>query len=101
MQRTLFDNPPTIRRYRLSDPDTSKEAALAIAGVAKTQMDEVVELVRKYPGLTSAELAERGGIDRYVCGRRLPESRTLELVRNGPAKVCSITGKRALTWWAV
>jgi len=59
----------------------------------------VLELVRKYPGRTSAELAAQSqGIDRWTAARRLPELRAAQLVRNGAERRCAVTGKRALTW---
>lgn len=91
---------------RLSDPSTSHLAAAQVtaSGLRDRQAVIVLDLVRRFAGCTSAELAARseGEIDRYVTARRLPELEHLGLVyRAGIKSACRVTGKAALTWWAV
>jgi hypothetical protein len=82
---------------------TSFEAEETITrnGTRDTQAQRVLQAVRRWPGRTSAELAELISCypyDRYVVARRLPELEFLGLVKKGPSKKCSITGHRSLTW---
>lgn len=84
-----------------NDPETSHLAGEKITktGKRKKQMLEVAALVRKYIGYTSAELAEAVEEDRAKIARRLPDARTANLVVNGNARVCTITGSKSLTWY--
>lgn len=98
-QLPLLSESPIARG---SDPETSHAAAADItrSGVRASQQRTVRDLVRAFPGRTSAELAARSrDIDRWTAARRLPELRTENLVRNGEPKKCGVTGKRALTWF--
>ena len=56
------------------DPGTSLEAAAALVqgGGLSCQLEVVLDALRRYPGSTSAELAERAGLDRPLVARRLP-----------------------------
>lgn len=78
---------------RRTDPITSKEAAAALtsSGFRDSQAGKVLEAVIVWPRCTSAELARRAGLDRYVAAR-------LGLVTRGPITRCTVTGKSALTW---
>lgn len=60
---------------RSSDPSTSHEAAnyIVATGVQGDQQSAAASAVRRFPGLTSLELANETGICRYVLARRLPE----------------------------
>jgi hypothetical protein len=92
---------------------TSFEAEETITqnGTRDSQAARVLSLVRRCPGNTSAELAAESSsvqntyepwswsMDRYVIARRLPEIEFLGRVKRGPARVCHITGHRALTWY--
>ena len=72
MNRSLLSNSPVARA---GDPRSSHEAAAQItrSGLRASQQRTVLELVRKYPGRTSAELAAQSqGIDRWTAARRLP-----------------------------
>jgi hypothetical protein len=94
-QRPLLADTPRSRR---ADPVTSHEAAEAIkaSGVLGRQQREVLEAVRKWPGLTSLELGARMSINRWAVARRLPELEPTH-VRKGEPKV--VNGRRAVTWW--
>jgi hypothetical protein len=101
MQLDLLSQSPIARRR---DPETSHEAAEHITNSGKraSQQNAVLDLVRRYPGHTSAELAVRGLsglIDRWTVARRLPELRSAFLVKNGDKRKCGETGSNALTWY--
>jgi hypothetical protein len=103
VQLDLFDARPKARR---TDPVTSHEAAefAEASGTIGHQQEIVEALVRKHPGNTSAELAwseDAKGLDRYAIARRLPELERLGLVRKGEARICSESGRRAVTWEVV
>ncbi len=100
----LFAMPP--RRVetpiaRRSDPASSHLAAAEVtaSGKRQQQIGLVIDLVRKFPGLTSMELAGMSGEDRYMIARRLPEALTAGAIRKGEQRTCSVTGRLALTWW--
>jgi len=70
-------------RARTRDPLSSHAAADALerSGAARRQLDTVLAALRATPGLTSAELAARHGLDRHMVGRRLPDAERAGLVR--------------------
>ena len=86
-------------RARRTDPATSHEAAAAIAesGELGRQQRLVLEGVRRWPGLTSLELATKLGLDRHQVARRLPELLSRGFARQGePRRVAARSG---LSWW--
>jgi CRP-like cAMP-binding protein len=93
--------PPHLARR--SDPDTSHEAAgrMVQSGARDGQCEKALHALRRAGTCTSAELAERMGIDRYVTGRRLPDLEKRGLVAKDDKKVCRISGTRAVTWRAL
>lgn len=97
----LFDFLPAAAAT--GDPVTSFEAAreLERSGERKRQVQEAAAAVRRFPGMTSLELAGVTGIDRHRLGRRLPDAEKLGLVRQGEARPCAMAGgrRRAVTWW--
>lgn len=103
-QQSLFDqsplNTPIARR---SDPATSHAAAKEIteSGARGRQHQEVLELVKAHPKLTSRELAVFSQLDRYILARRLPELEAAGLVRKGEARECGVSGFKAVTWEAI
>jgi len=97
-QTDLLSDQPIARN---TDPSTSHEAAAKIAPVRATQQKAILEGVMQYPNHTSAELAQRLHMDRYVVARRLPELRSALLVKSCEARSCAVTGHRAMTWRAV
>lgn len=88
---------PVARR---TDPATSHAAAARVTadGSRAVQTAACLDAVRRWPGCTSAELAVRMGVSRYMPARRLPELRSAGKVANGVARECSVTRRAALTW---
>jgi len=100
----ISDVQPRNPIARLSDPVTSHVAAAQVtaSGLRDKQAWIVLDLVRRFAGSTSAELAAHGDVDRYVTARRLPELEQLGFVyRAGIKSACRVTGKAALSWWPV
>ena len=96
----------TLRRIetpaaRSTDPQSSHDAAdLHMArGLRQTHIAVVADAVRACPGLTSAEIAARSCLERHEAARRLPDAMTAGVVRKGPARVCTMSGKLVTTWW--
>lgn len=91
--------PSAIPRARRTDPATSHEAAAAMlaSGAIGRQAQDVLDAVRRWPGLTSLELGARMEIDRWAVARRLPELEGAGHVRRGEAR--QVNGRRHLTWW--
>lgn len=105
-QRSLFDDFSILSEPLLAspkDPETSHEAAreLEASGALGRQRQEVIDALRRFPDSTSAELAKRSGLDRHLCGRRLPELEYLERVTRGEARTCTVSGRKAQPWRAV
>jgi hypothetical protein len=101
----LLSNAPIARRF---DPSTSHEAAEHITknGSRARQQNAVLDLVKRFPGHTSAELAaksdlEDGGLDRATVARRLPELRKAHLVKNGWDRACTVTHHKGMSWYPV
>lgn len=92
-----------IPMFSRTDPRTSRLAAekMTESGAAELQRNKCLERIRLEPGLTAAELAKNIGLERHAPSRRLPELREMGLVRNGETRVCSVTGNRSITWYAV
>lgn len=99
--RPLVDVP----RAANADPDTSHLAAARIkaSGALGEQQQRVLDLVKRFPGMTSAELAAH--IDatnwqshRAMTGRRLPELERGGFVRKGEARVCRVCKAKCVTW---
>lgn len=91
-------------RARRSDPATSKVAAAHVerSGKGAKQQAIAFDCVYRWPGKTSAELAQLSGeLDRYTMARRLPEVRRRGLIRNGEDRKCEVTKCKAMTWEAV
>ncbi len=88
---------------RSTDPSTSHEAAnyIVATGVQGDQQAAAASAVRRFPGLTSLELANETGICRYVLARRLPELAEIGSVWRGPKRECKVSERSACTWWPV
>ncbi|WP_329767336.1 MarR family winged helix-turn-helix transcriptional regulator [Stenotrophomonas maltophilia] len=88
---------------RASDLSTSHDAAhyVVASGLQAHQHDQSAKAVADYPGMTSKELAQATGLDRYMLARRLPELIKTGRVWRGPNKPCPVSGRTACTWWAV
>jgi hypothetical protein len=91
------------------DPSTSAKAAAeyTASGARPRAVDRVAELVRQWPGCTSAELAARSGMDRHEVAKRLPDAEAMGLVSKvrdpefpykPQARRCSVSGRLAVCW---
>lgn len=85
---------------RNTDPLTSHEAAETVerSGRAASQRHLCLLEVWKRPGSTAAEIAARTGLERHVPSRRLPELREAGQIKNGPQRICTVTGNSSMTW---
>jgi predicted ArsR family transcriptional regulator len=92
-----------MARARKTDPQTSHDAAreAEASGRAATHRAICLEEVRKNSGRTAAEIAVETGLERHVPSRRLPELRDAGLVENREVRVCRVTGRNSMTWYAV
>ncbi|HDS1649035.1 TPA: winged helix-turn-helix domain-containing protein [Stenotrophomonas maltophilia] len=87
---------------RYTDPSSSHEAAahMVSSGAQAVQQSQASSAVRKYPGLTSLELARATGLDRFMLARRLPEIEKQGLIRRGMVRKCSASnGRSGCTWF--
>lgn len=102
-QQSLFEEALSTPIARASDPRTSHLSAREVteSGTRERQLDRCLELVKRYPLSTSAELAKFGKIDRYIAGRRLPELMEGKLVMQRAARYCTVSGRKAVTWEAL
>lgn len=82
----------------INDPLSSHLAGIEIeaSGIAGTQRSQCLAAVKQHQGLTSKELCDITGLDRYMLARRLPEIKQLE---QGKMKICNISKKLSVTWW--
>ena len=89
-----------MARARNTDPFTSHEAAREAeeSGRAGAQRQICLTEVLRDPGKTAAEIAVAVGLERHAPSRRLPELREDRLVKNGPARICTVTERMSLTW---
>ncbi len=80
---------------RRSDHDSSHAAAdeLEASGKAQAQRALVLGFVKRWPGMTSAQLARLGSVDRHLVARRLPELRS-----EGKVTAMKPAGKE-ITWF--
>jgi len=86
---------------RSDDPSTSKDAEQRVtrSGARATQAEQVLALVKRYPGRTSAELAAFSGtLDRWQVARRLPDLERNQLAHRGEPKRCQVTKTGGVTW---
>lgn len=83
--------------HRNTDPSTSALAGREIeaSGSARRHREMCFDAVTQMPGLTAREIEDQLGIKAH---KRLPELREANLVRNGPARTCTVSGRQALTW---
>jgi hypothetical protein len=97
-------------RARESDPLSSHLAAREVkeSGRLGKQQAEVLAAVKRWPGLTSAELASRMAQERgcawfslrHMVARRLPDLEPIFIVK-GKMRRCSMTTHSAVEWWPV
>ena len=61
----------------------------------------VLQAVKKFPQMTSREIASNAGLGRYSVARRLPELEDKHLVERGEKRKCMLGKIKAITWVAV
>lgn len=111
-EQTLFDlgtAPPTgdplaakpNHPAKRDDPASSHQSAREVeaTGSAGAQRRAAIALVERHPGHTSLELAQYGQLDRLQLARRLPECAKAGHLTRKDYKRCSVSGKKAVTWW--
>lgn len=83
-------------RARAADPESSHAAAdrAEQSGRIGKQLAIAIELVKKFPGRTSGDLARAAVLDRYQLARRLPEAERRGLV------LATVHGAEEVRWWA-
>lgn len=82
---------------RATDPPTSRQAASELnVGEA---MKLAYEILKAHEGLTSNELDQIAGKPQGGIRKRLNDLRKVGFSRNGPPKVCTVTGKSGQTWY--
>lgn len=88
---------------RSQDPATSHEAAdyMAESGKQAFQQNVAFLAVKAYPGHTSLEIAQEKHQCQFMLARRLPECEEQNLVYRGPARKCTVSGRKAATWYPV
>lgn len=81
-------------------PRTSHETEdeTPVRGRTASQRHLCLLEVWKSPGRTAAEIAEAAGLKRHVPSRRLPELRRAGQVKNGPPRLCGVTGNPSVVW---
>lgn len=91
----------TTPAARTSDPRSSHEAAddITMSGQRAFQQKTTANAVRRFPGFTSRELAEKLKLDRYMLARRLSECEAAGEVRRGQMRRCGVSKKLATTWY--
>ena len=84
-------------RARTTDPLSSHAAAdrMEASGRMGAQMAAVLVLIERFPGSTSRELAEQGGLDRHAVARRCPD-----LERRGLVQRAGVPGEQ-VRWFPV
>lgn len=83
MTQLTFDFPPPVvsARSRKRDPDGSRVAAQRYerTGAGASDRVRVLEALRRFGPCTSKQLALWSGLDRHLCGKRLPDLLRLRL----------------------
>jgi len=82
------------------DPLSSYQAGDRVlrSGKVKGQMKFCLLAVRRWPGRTSAELAQLAGMDRYSVARRLPALEHRGFVKKGGERLCTVCKSKCVTW---
>lgn len=97
----MFDTPPASRA---SDPESSKAAEhrITASGVRKKHAEQALDLVRRFPGQSSKELAKKAAhlglavADRHEIARRLADLKNKGLARREKPE-----GGGDCRWWAL
>ena len=85
------------QNYRNNDPPTSALAGRDVEAGGSAQQHRAMcfDAVMQTPGLTAREIENRLGIKAH---KRLPELRRAGMVRNGRSRICTVSGRLAMTW---
>lgn len=96
MEVNLFN----YKRYRKTDPVSSRLAAERSAKPAETNRQILLETVRKHPGCTSVELSLLSGIERVETSRRLSDlfDDGKGPLCHGNIRKCNVKHTMMLTW---
>ncbi|MDX5516181.1 winged helix-turn-helix domain-containing protein [Stenotrophomonas sp. RG-453] len=88
---------------RSTDITGSHEAValLVRSGRHAAQKDRTEAAVKRYPGMTSMQLAHATGMDRYMVARRLPDLAKEGRAHRGAKALCPISNITVCTWWPV
>lgn len=107
-QLDIFATPlaqPRQRAHRRDAP-TSFKAAAKFHARLEGQGGEVLALIRKYPGRTAYELAEKAAVTeakvdwwRSLICKRAPELERKQFVYRGRARECLLKGTYQTTWY--
>lgn len=94
----------TIPQTHTHDPRSAyeAEARMVASGRMASHEAKVMEMVRRRPGSTGAELAQRFPeyeMDKYEVRRRLSGLRSKGYVRREAPRVCEVAGESASTWY--
>ena len=94
------------RNFRIDGQPTSKEAGMNMekSGCSSKQRLLCYNYVVDNPGLTAREIEASCGsteISGRSVSKRLPELRRIGWLENRKTKTCTISGRKAITWWAV
>lgn len=95
-QYGLFEGRPAARR---ADPNSSHAAADLVhshTNIAKSQREQCLAALKKYPGSTSKQLAQLAGLDRTMVARRLPE---MEIEGDARCTGRDPEARHELIWW--
>ena len=86
---------------RNNDPNASHEAGeyMNASGHRARHQEMAVKAVELYAGMTSLEIATHANLCRFMLARRLPECELAKRVRRGQERRCSISKRKAATWY--
>lgn len=81
-------------------PETIEDPTEELEAYRGSHRKTALAAVWLFPGRTSREIAETCGLNHKQVTRRLPEL-IGRYVRKGPRRRCTLSGRYAVTWWAV
>jgi len=86
--------------YRNSDPETSRKAAydLVASGTFGRMERLALRYVESNPGRTARELETIAGVEAGQIRKRLAKLKRQGKLKNGDARTCVISGRKAQTW---